>query len=134
MQAITALIAFDADGNIENVAAAMTEEIEQVKYAEITHAVRDSSINGLDIKMGDVICILCDDVTVSASSLNEVMDKLLEKMIDQDSQLITLVYGEDIGEDEAIKQEKRIQSKYPECEIDFHHGGQPHYSYLLSVE
>ncbi|MDD3270269.1 MAG: DAK2 domain-containing protein [Syntrophomonadaceae bacterium] len=134
MQAITALIAFDADGDIENVATAMTEEIEQVKYAEVTYAVRDSSINGLEIKMGDVIGILCDDITVSASNLSEVLDKLLERMIDSNSQLITLVYGKDIGEDEALQQEKHIQEIYPDCEIDFHYGGQPHYSYLISVE
>ncbi len=134
MQAITALIAFDPDGDLESVSAAMAAEMEQVKYAEVTHAVRDSSINGLEIKIGDIIGILCDEVAVRASSISEVIDKLLEKMIDDDSQLITLVYGKDIVEYEAVKQEKHIQDKYPDCEIDFHYGGQPHYSYLISVE
>lgn len=134
MQAITALIAFEPDGDLEKISAAMAAEIEQVKYAEVTRAVRDSTINGLEIKMGDIIGILCDEVAVSGSNLGEVVDKLLEKMIDDDSQLITLVYGKDIIEEEARKQEKQIQEKYPDCEIDFHYGGQPHYSYLISVE
>ncbi|MEN6326413.1 MAG: DAK2 domain-containing protein [Syntrophomonas sp.] len=134
MQAITALIAFEPDGDIETVSVAMAAEIEQVKYAEVTQAVRDSSVNGLEIKMGDIIGILCDEVAVSASNISEAVDQLLEKMMDDDSQLITMVYGKDIAEDEAVKQEKHIQAKYPDCEIDFHYGGQPHYSYLLSVE
>ncbi|MDD2619613.1 MAG: DAK2 domain-containing protein [Syntrophomonadaceae bacterium] len=134
MQAITALIAFNPDGDIEVVSAAMSAEIEQVKYAEVTYAVRDSSINGLEIKMGDTIGILGDNITVSAANPAQAVEKLIQKMIDNNSQLITIVYGQDINENEASELGEKIQEMAPDSELDMHYGGQPHYSYLISVE
>ncbi len=134
MQAITALIAYDPEGELEEIAAAMIDEMQQVKYAEVTHAVRDSSINGLSIKDGDIIGILSGEITVTGSSPEDVLFKLLEKMVNDESSLITFFFGDDINEDEASKVNDTIIERYSDCDVEYHFGGQPHYSYLVSVE
>jgi DAK2 domain fusion protein YloV len=134
MQAITALIAYDPEGEPEEIAAAMIDEMQQVKYAEVTHAVRDSSINGLSIKDGDIIGILAGEITVTSSSPEDVLLKLLEQMVDDESSLITFFFGDEINEDEASKVNDTIVERYSDCDVEYHFGGQPHYSYLVSVE
>ena len=134
MQAITALITYDPEGESEEIAAAMIEEMQQVKYAEVTHAVRDSSINGLTIKDGDIIGILGDEIKVTSSSPEDALLKLLELMVDDDSSLITFFFGDEINEDEASQVNDTIVERYSDCDVEYHFGGQPHYSYLISVE
>lgn len=134
MQAITALIAFDVEGEVNEVAEAMTAEIEHVKYAEITHAVRDSSINGLSIKTGDVIGIIAGNISLVADTPDEALLKVIEEMIDEDSELITFFYGNQISEEEASKVIEQVNQKFSDYEIEVHYGGQPHYSYWVAVE
>lgn len=134
MQAITALIAYDAEGEIDTVVASMQEEMQGVQYAEITQAVRDSAINGLSIISGDIIGILNGKIALKSESIEEALDGLLEKMLNDDSDLITLFYGGDINETEANKIKLNIEQKYSQCEIDMHYGGQPHYAFYLSIE
>ncbi len=134
MQAITALIAYDPEGETEEIAAAMIDEMQQVKYAEVTHAVRDSSINGLSIKDGDIIGILSGEITVTGSTPEDVLFKLLEHMVNDESSLITFFFGDEINEDEASKVNDTIIERYSDCDVEYHFGGQPHYSYLISVE
>jgi DAK2 domain fusion protein YloV len=134
MQAITALITYDPEGESEEIAAAMIEEMQQVKYAEVTHAVRDSSINGLTIKDGDIIGILGGEIKVTSSSPEDALLKLLELMVDDDSSLITYFFGDEINEDEASKVYNTIVERYSDCDVEYHFGGQPHYSYVISVE
>ncbi len=134
MQAITALIAYDPEGEPEEIAAAMIDEMQQVKYAEVTHAVRNSSINGLSIKDGDIIGILGGEITVTSISPEDVLLKLLEQMVDDESSLITFFFGDEINQDEASKVNDTIVERYSDCDVEYHFGGQPHYSYLVSVE
>lgn len=134
MQAISALIAFDVEGEVNDVAAAMTGEIEQVKYAEITHAVRDSSINGLNIQAGDVIGIIDGKISLVAETPDEALLKVIEEMIDEDSELITFFYGDQVTEEEANEVTEQINQKFSDYEIEAHYGGQPHYSYWVAVE
>ncbi len=133
MQAVTALIAFDDNGNVDEVALAMSEEIEQVKYAEITHAVRDSSINGLDISDGDVIGIIGGKISLVAEDIESALLDVIDKMADDD-ELITIFYGIDVTEDAAFSAKAKIIEKYPDYEVEVHYGGQPHYNYLVAVE
>ncbi len=134
MQAITALIAYDPEGETEEIAAAMIDEMQQVKYAEVTHAVRDSSINGFSIKDGDIIGILGGEITVTSSSPEDVLLQLLGQMVDDESSLITFFFGDEINEDEADQVHDTIVERYSDCDVEYHFGGQPHYSYLVSVE
>jgi len=134
MQAITALIAYDSMGDIDSVYEAMVEEIKYVKYAEVTYAVRDSSLNGLEINEGDTLGIIEDEIELIAKNNEEAVELLLQKMIDSGSELITFFYGEDVNKDKALDIKKKVTDLYPDCEVEMHYGGQPHYSYLISVE
>ncbi|HCF50284.1 MAG TPA: dihydroxyacetone kinase [Syntrophomonas sp.] len=134
MQCITGLIAFQPDGDLEDMVAAMEEEIKRVKYAEITKAVRDSAVNGLDIKDGDVIGIIGDSIEVKAEDNQQAVKAVLEQIVDENSELITLFYGADVDEDAARELMTELQSIYADYEIQVHYGGQPHYRYYISVE
>ena len=134
MQAISALIAYDQQSDIEDLTQEMSAAVEAVKYGEVTHAVRDSHVNGLDIKEGDTIGLIDDKVVLTAADPVAAVAGLLERMIDVDAQLVTLFFGEGISEDEADHLKDKIGADYPDCEVEMHYGGQPHYSYLLSVE
>jgi len=134
MQAISALIAYDPQGDIQDLAGEMSAAVEGVKYGEVTYAVRNSHVNGLEIKEGHTIGLIDDKVVLTADNPVEAVTGLLERMIDEDAQLVTLFFGEGISEDEADSLKDKITADYPDCEIEMHYGGQPHYSYLLSVE
>lgn len=134
MQAITALIAYNSEGDIEEIAEEMASHIDSVVYGEVTYAVRDSAVNGLTIKEGDTIGLIRDKVVLTSSGPNEAVAELVKEMLDEDSELITLLYGEGITEDEALELKERLQNIYADKEIEVHYGGQPHYSYWVSVE
>jgi len=134
MQSITALVAYDPEGDIDTVFSDMTEEIKQVKFAEVTYAVRDSLMNGMEIKEGDKIGIVGGEIAVTGDDENQIAEKLLEQMVDEDSELITLFYGNGLQEAEAFSLKEAIEEAFPEHEVEIHWGGQPHYSYFISVE
>lgn len=134
MQAVTALIAFDDNGDVKDVAEAMSQEIEQIKYAEITHAVRDSAINGLSIKDGDVIGIIAGKISLVAETVEDALLQVIAEMIDEDSELITFFYGEQVTEEEANLAKEKVMEEYVDFEVEVHYGGQPHYSYWVAVE
>lgn len=134
MQAVTALIAFDPEGELNEIAEAMREEIQNVNYGEITYAVRDSSVNGCKIQNGDVLGIVAGEITVVCQNNGEAVIQLLERMVKDDTELITLFYGGDVTEEEAIIITAKVQETYEDVEVELHYGGQPHYSFLLSAE
>ncbi|MGE5389853.1 MAG: DAK2 domain-containing protein [Deltaproteobacteria bacterium] len=134
MQAISALIAYDPQGDVDQLTDEMSEAVQTVRYAEVTYAVRDSHVNGLDIREGDTIGLIDDQVVLTAADPAAAVECLLEKMIEDDGLLITLFYGEGISETEANSLADGISTSYESCEVEIHYGGQPHYSYLLSVE
>jgi dihydroxyacetone kinase-like predicted kinase len=112
----------------------MNRDMQNINYAEVTYAVRDSAVNGLDIKEGDIIGIINGKISLKGTSTDAVVLVLLEKIEAEDSELITLLYGADINEDQAMVLKEKIAANYPDSEVEMHYGGQPHYSYLLSVE
>ena len=134
MQAVTALIAFDPEGELDEIMAAMQDAMEQVQYGEVTHAVRDSQVNGLEVKTGDAIGLVADVIVLRADRDEEAAEKVLQQMVNEDSQLITIFYGSDIGPDQVAALQSKIGELFPDCELEIHYGGQPHYSYLLAVE
>jgi len=134
MQAISALIAFNNEGELEEVVFAMDQEFQSIIYAEVTYAVRDSSMNGLDIKEGNIIGIINGTISLQGLDVETVVMDLLDKMDAENCELLTLLYGADIQEYDAMLLKGKIMGKYPDSEVEMHYGGQPHYSYLLSVE
>ncbi len=134
MQSITALVSYDPNGEIDDIYNEMSEEIIKVKFADITYAVRDSMMNGLEIKEGDKIGIVDGEISVTGDNENEIAIKLLEEMTDEESELITLFYGNGLQYEEAAALKEIIEDTFPDHEVEIHWGGQPHYSYFISVE
>lgn len=134
MQSISALIAYSDEGDLEEVANAMRRGIDNVVYGEVTYAVRDTSLNGMDIKEGDVIALINGKVSVQGSDIETVVLDSLDKMRAQEGELITLFYGLEVKEEDALRMKAKIMGEFPDSEIEMHFGGQPHYHYLLSVE
>ena len=132
-QAVAALVAYESEADLDQVAEAMAEEIGRVKTGEVTNAVKDSSINGLSIKEGDYIGLIDDKVVANGDSADHMVLVLLESMASS-GDLISIFYGADVDEDKAIKLREQVEEKYPDYDIELHYGGQPFYQYLVSVE
>jgi len=133
-QGIAALINYAYDKSAEENAELMTTEMKKVKTGQVTYAVRDTSIDGMEIKQGNIMGL--DDSTIRAvgNSVEDTAYELLVNMIDEDSELITLYYGEETKEEEAEALAARVTESYPDVEVEVHSGNQPIYYYVISVE
>ncbi len=133
-QGISAMLAFNPAESSEENEEAMKEAISYVKSGSITYSVRDTTINQMPIHKGDYIGMAEGDLVSSAPDSLHTSLQLLEHMVDEDTELITVIYGEDVGEGEVETLIQEIGLKFPDCEIETHNGGQPVYHYLFSVE
>ncbi len=133
-QGIAALINYVYDSSAEENKACMTEEMRKVKTGQVTYAVRDTSIDGKEIKQGNIMGL--DDKTIRAvgEDIAETAFALLTQMIDENSELVTLYYGEETKETEANALAERVMAEYPDTEVEVHPGNQPIYYYVISVE
>ena len=133
-QGISALISFDETATAEANQAGMVDAITAVKSGQVTYAVRDTSIDGKEIKTGDYMGI--DDVGIQAvgQDITEVVKDLIGAMADEDSELLSIYYGSDVEEDKANALVEAVQAAYPDFEVEAHAGGQPIYYYILSLE
>lgn len=134
-QAISALISFNPEQTVEDNIEAMDQAKAEVKTGQVTYAVRDTSSNGVDIKEGEMIAISGSNIICSEQNIEAAVMKLLEDMVDQDEDdIITLYYGEDVEEAAAETLYQKVEEKYPDLDIDMHKGNQPVYFYIISVE
>ena len=133
-QGITALINFIPEDTAAENAEHMTEGIGMVKTGELTYAVRNTTIDGTEIREGDYMAIDDNGISSVGPEMNAVIDGMFEAMVDEDSEIITLYYGEEVSEEEAQGVAERIEEKYPDCEVEVYNGGQPIYYYVVSVE
>ena len=133
-QGITALINFMADLSPEENEAAMNEEITKVKTGQVTYAVRDTVINGLEIKQGNIMGIGDKDILSVGTIVEDTAIEMLDRMIDDESELISIYYGEEVDEEAAMEFIKDVEEKYPDIDVEAHSGGQPIYYYICSVE
>ena len=133
-QGITALINFMPDDSPEDNEANMNEEIKKVKTGQVTYAVRDTSINGMEIKQGNIMGIGDHDILAVGSIVEDTAMEMLAKMIDDDSELVSVYFGEEVDEDMANDLVAEIEEKYPNVDVECHSGGQPIYYYIISVE
>ena len=133
-QGITAVISFmpeaDVDANIE----AMEEAVKNVKTGQVTYAVRDTKIDDKVIHEGDIMGIGDQGILSVGQSVEEAVKDMLTQLVDEDSELISLYYGQDVHEEDAEKFAQTVEELYPDVDIDIHMGGQPIYYYVLSVE
>lgn len=133
-QGISALISFDETATAEANQAGMEDAITAVKSGQVTYAVRDTSIDGKEIKTGDYMGI--DDAGIQAvgQDITDVVKDLIGAMADEDSELLSIYYGSDVEEEKANALVEAVQAAYPDFEVEAHAGGQPIYYYILSLE
>ncbi|MCY8143874.1 DAK2 domain-containing protein [Bacillus haynesii] len=133
-QGMAALLAFNPALGADENEAAMLDAIGEVKSGQITYAVRDTNIDGIDIKKGDFMGILNGKIVETATDQLTAAKKLIAGMIDEDSEIVTVIKGEDAPEEEAEELAAFISETYEDVEVEVHDGKQPLYSYILAVE
>ena len=133
-QGVAALIAFDANADADTNLETMTEDMGNVKTGQVTYAVRDTSIDGKTIKAGDIMGIDDDGIQAVSEDLVTTTKELLEQMVDEDSELISIYYGAEVSEEDARAFADYVETTYEDCDVEFNYGGQPIYYYVLSVE
>ena len=133
-QGITAVINFVYNKSPEENAARMTEEMLKVKSGQVTYAVRDTSLDGKDIKQGNIMGIGDKTILSVGDDIKATTLELVQCLANEDSELISLYYGEEVTEDEANALADEIMQLYSNVDVEVHYGGQPIYYYVLSVE
>lgn len=133
-QGIASILAFNPSAEMKENEKKMNEAITSVKSGQVTYAVRDTSIDGVEIAKGDFMGISEGKIITSKTNKLEVTKELLEKMMDEDSEIVTIIFGEDSSKDEAQELADFIEEKFPDAEAEIHDVKQPIYSFILSVE
>lgn len=133
-EGLASLLAFNPEASLEDNQAAMSEQMALVSSGQITNAVRDTNIDGVEIKKDDFMGIVDGKILVSIADRKEATLATIEKMIDDDSEILTIIYGEDADASEVEEITEAVEAKYPDVEVEVHEGNQPVYTYLLSVE
>ena len=133
-QGMSALLAFNPDQEAEANEANMLSAIQQVKSGQVTYSVRDTHIDGKDIKKGDFMGILNGTIIGTSENQLSAAKMLLSEMIGEDDEIVTILYGEDASREEAEQLEAFLSDKYEEIEVEIHNGKQPLYSYIVSAE
>ncbi|PSL42196.1 hypothetical protein B0H99_101444 [Planomicrobium soli] len=133
-EGMSALLAFNPSASVEENRELMASASENVKSGSVTYAVRDTSIDGINIKKDDFMGISEGKIVVSDSSLQLVTEELAKKLIDEEAEIVTILYGEDVSESDAEKLGEFIESLNEEVEVEIHNGKQPLYPYILAVE
>lgn len=133
-QGITALINFMPDSSVEENEAVMNEEIQRVKTGQVTYAVRDTVINGLEIKQGNIMGIGDKEILSVGNIVEDTAMEMLDRMIDDEAELISIYYGAEVDEEVASEFISEVENKYPDLDVEAHFGGQPIYYYICSVE
>ncbi len=133
-QGITAIINFIPDLSADENEQAMMEEIKKVKTGQVTYAVRDTSIDGKEIHKDDYMGISDSGLASVGTDKDKVIEELVDSMIDDSSELVSIYFGKDVKEEEAQKVSDMISGKYGSLDVELQSGGQPVYYYMISVE
>ena len=133
-QGMSAMLAFAPDATLADNEASMTEAVGLVKTGLVTYAVRDTTLNEIEIKEGDFIGIQDGEIAAAGSDMYEVASELVARMVEKDDELITVLYGADTAEAKLDEWEKRIRQEYSSYEVEVHEGGQPLYAFIIAVE
>ena len=133
-QGITAIINYVPDLSVEENEAVMLEEIQKVKTGQVTYAVRDTEIDNKVIHEGDYMGIGDAGILAVGRNQEEVTLAMVDEMMDDDKELISIYYGEEVTEEEAQLLANKIEEKYSSCDVELQFGGQPVYYYIISAE
>ncbi len=133
-QGFQSLMNMSLQSSFEENISSMTSAIADVKSAQVTYAVRDTSADGIEISKGDIIGIGEKQILASGKDISFVTKELIAKLVDEDNEIISLFYGDDVKESEAQELIDELEERYPDLDIELYHGGQPLYYYIISVE
>lgn len=133
-QGVVAMINYIPERTAQENADTMTAELSSVQTGQVTYAVRDTEIDGIAIRKDDYMGIGDHTILSAGTDMDVVIKEMLDKMITEDSSIITIYYGEEKTEDDANALAEKFGDDYPECEVEVYYGGQPVYYYLISVE
>ena len=133
-QGITAVINYVPDLSVEENEENMTSEIKRVKTGQVTYAVRDTMIDDKEIKCGDFMGIGDKGILAVGTDMSAITMEMVDAMMDEDAELVSIYYGSDISEEEAKALSDAISSKYAYADVELQYGGQPIYYYVISVE
>ena len=133
-QGITAIINYMPEADVDTNIDAMKEAIENVKTGQVTYAVRDTKIDDKEIHEGDIMGIGDAGILAVGQSVEATTKEMLAELVDEDTELISLYFGQDVLEEDAERFAGEVEGLYPDIDVDVHSGGQPIYYYVLSVE
>lgn len=133
-QGMAALLAFNPEGEASDNETAMTDALSLVKTGQVTFAVRDTNIDGIDLEKGDFMGIFDKKIVTKDKSQLGAAKKLIKKMVTEDDEIVTILQGEDASDEEVIELVSFIEATFDELEVEVHQGRQPLYSYIISVE
>lgn len=131
---IAAAVAFQPNVSGEENAKRMDEAAQRVRTGTVTYAVRDSEMDGLHIKQGDIIGLYNGKIVETGQSIHDVTARLMGQIVTEDDELITVYYGKEVSEEDAQTLTDEIAEQFDDCDVEIHRGGQPLYYYLISVE
>lgn len=134
VEGIAAALAFNPEESAEVNEENMKASYECVKSAQVTYAVRKTSIDGLDLEIGDIMGIYNGKICTKGKAVDDVVENVLEDMIDDDISMVTLYYGEGVTDENSEALVEKLSEKYPDLEVCAYCGNQPHYYYFISVE
>lgn len=133
-QGLTAMLAFNPDASVEENVEAMNEEASMVVSGEVTRAIRDTNINNVEIHKDDFMGIIDGNIEIDKPDLIDATCAMIEKMLDEDSEIVTIIYGRDSNKKQAEEVQAKLEESHDDLEFEIHDGGQPVYSFLVSVE
>ncbi len=133
-QGITAVINFVPELSVEENTDTMIEEIKSVSTGQVTYAVRDTVIDNKEIKQGDYMGIGDSGILSNGTDLLDVTFRMIEDMMEDDKELISIYYGSEVTEETAEELREKVETRYPKCDIELQYGGQPIYYYIISAE
>ena len=133
-QGITALVNYLPDKSVRDNEAMMREEIHLVKTVEITYAIRDTKIDEHTIHAGDIMGVADSGIVSVGSGIGDTAFDSVKKLVDEESELISLYYGKDVSEEDAEALGEQLREEFPDCEVEVASGGQPLYYYIISIE
>ena len=133
-QGFAAALQFNPEASVPENKTNMTHAIDNVASGQVTYAVRNTTMNGFKLKEGDIIGLDNKRILAKGENVDETTLKLIKALKNDEHEVITLYYGKDVTKEEAEALVAKVQEEYPDCDVDFHFGGQPVYYYMVSLE
>ena len=133
-EGISAMLNYDDSMTDDEIKESMEEGMEYIKTLSVTFAVRDTVLDGKEIHEGDFIGMSGNSIVSVENEVAKCTEDLIKSAVDDDAEVVTIYYGEDVSKNDAEKMKEYVESEFDHCEVELHYGGQPLYYYLISVE